>query len=138
MTGALVLLLAASRGSAQQFSDECETCDHDFGSTTLRSFPCLAADPGRVGNTNCRTLIEPVVTTSGISARLLCLYKGDACFSMQRIGTYQAFRTAYLVFGFSGDSGVTGYNAFADLGGGCCTPDGTDWCGAWGMPAGCT
>ena len=134
MTGALVLLLAASRGSAQQYSDVCNTCDQPFGSASLRGpFPCLPAGFGRVGNRDCRTVMEPIVSTSGITIRAACVYAGDTCFSTQYVSFLEVFRAAN-VYGFS----MEAVSGFTGLDGGCCTPDGTDWCGAWGMPAGCT
>lgn len=130
MTGALVLLLAASRG----WAESCNTCDRQFAGAPLQ---CLPAGFGIVGNSDCRIVMDSVVSLSGITMHAVCIYSGDTCFSAQYDSFLDTFRGTNI-YGFSLDPGTGYFDGFGGLDGGCCTPDGTDWCRVWGMPAGCT
>jgi hypothetical protein len=128
VAGAFVLFLAASPGSAQAYADHCEACDIETTSFALRIPFCFDADSGTRGNTRCQ--IRADVSLTG-STRVACVYTGDPCLPTQPIRTYQSYWQWQSLFGYTA-------SMLSGGGYGCCEPDGTDWCAAWGMPSGCT
>ena len=124
--GALVLLLAASRASAQTYQDHCDVCNIDFGYVGIHLPFCIDAGPGQRGNTHCQTLVP---AKNPFAAD--CVFLGDPCFPTQIMPTYYSYWIRQLVFGFTLPGGISGGST-------CCEPDGTDWCALWGMGPDCT
>lgn len=125
VAGAFVLLLAASQSPAQTYSESCETCDIDLGAVGIHLPFCISPNEGDRGNTHCQTRFD-----ASLPPKWYCVFLGDPCLPIPAVHTYQAFWVTQSLFGFMLSGSGSGF--------GCCEPDGTDWCAAWGMPSGCT
>ena len=123
--GAFALFLVASQGSAQRYSDNCQTCDFGTGEISLHQPICLAVGAGDPGNSHCQTRIS---TDYMHRPTIECLYLGDACIPSPPLRIFEAYWGTQFLFGFMASS----------TGVGCCGADNIDWCTVWGMPAGCT